>query len=299
MGKPKREHYVQSNTHTKSTKDGRSKSASQQGAMPGLSFFMHLHAMSHEASHCCRGAVRSSTRRCKAATARLWTSAAAMPTLHAAALALALIGVQQVAAQSYCASSDCGTQQKPKIPDTTFYCGNGASGTVPAASSPSTDDVDYCADSSACPCGRCCFCECEVAAGWTSAGGWVSPSGIECGGAVCTEAECCDALQCTEPEDADCFEEFLHARAPGNPIPECNGPEATDETPRSGSWCLCMASVGAVGVSSDEDQFLGWLGDGVCDRVLDTAACHHDGGDCTISVSTAIVAMILLYTTPS
>ena len=129
-------------------------------------------SMSHEASHCCRGAVRSSTRRCKAATARLWTSAAAMPTLHAAALALALIGVQQVAAQSYCASSDCGTQQKPKIPDTTFYCGNGASGTVPAASSPSTDDVDYCADSSACPCGRCCFCECEVAAGWTSAGGW-------------------------------------------------------------------------------------------------------------------------------
>ena len=42
-----------------------------------------------------------------------------------------------------------------------FYCGDGSI----AASSPSTDGVDYCADVSRCPCGPCCYCSCQLPIG--------------------------------------------------------------------------------------------------------------------------------------
>merc|ERR1712137_105105 len=39
-----------------------------------------------------------------------------------------------------------------------FRCGAGG----PETDFPSTDGYNYCADDSACPCGKCCYCECEV-----------------------------------------------------------------------------------------------------------------------------------------
>merc|ERR1712137_372075 len=39
-----------------------------------------------------------------------------------------------------------------------FRCGAGG----PETDFPSTDGYNYCADDNACPCGKCCYCECEV-----------------------------------------------------------------------------------------------------------------------------------------
>ena len=43
---------------------------------------------------------------------------------------------------------------------TTFTCGTGGPGT----DFPSTDDYNYCADNTICPCGDCCYCSCDVIA---------------------------------------------------------------------------------------------------------------------------------------
>lgn len=40
----------------------------------------------------------------------------------------------------------------------TFYCGDGSL----AAASPSSDGVDYCSDTTKCPCGPCCYCSCQL-----------------------------------------------------------------------------------------------------------------------------------------
>ena len=42
--------------------------------------------------------------------------------------------------------------------EVTFYCGDGSI----AAASPSTDGIDYCANTQLCPCGPCCYCSCSV-----------------------------------------------------------------------------------------------------------------------------------------
>ena len=42
---------------------------------------------------------------------------------------------------------------------TNFVCGTGGVGTA----YPSTDGFDYCAENENCPCGKCCYCSCEVA----------------------------------------------------------------------------------------------------------------------------------------
>ena len=52
------------------------------------------------------------------------------------------------------------------VPETTwgggtFVCGDGGS----YASVPSSDGHNYCKDSVACPCGSCCYCECNLAKG--------------------------------------------------------------------------------------------------------------------------------------
>jgi hypothetical protein len=39
-----------------------------------------------------------------------------------------------------------------------FHCGTGG----PDTDDPSTDGYDYCGDNTVCPCGRCCYCECDV-----------------------------------------------------------------------------------------------------------------------------------------
>jgi len=43
---------------------------------------------------------------------------------------------------------------------TNFVCGTGGPGT----DHPSTDGFNYCAQNQQCPCGRCCYCECQVSA---------------------------------------------------------------------------------------------------------------------------------------
>ena len=42
-----------------------------------------------------------------------------------------------------------------------FYCGDGSI----SAASPSTDGFDYCAETTKCPCGPCCYCSCQVPRG--------------------------------------------------------------------------------------------------------------------------------------
>ena len=39
-----------------------------------------------------------------------------------------------------------------------FHCGTGG----PDTDDPSTDGYDYCGDNTVCPCGRCCYCDCDV-----------------------------------------------------------------------------------------------------------------------------------------
>ena len=46
---------------------------------------------------------------------------------------------------------------------TNFVCGTGGPGT----DHPSTDGFNYCAQNQQCPCGRCCYCECQVSSAYT------------------------------------------------------------------------------------------------------------------------------------
>jgi hypothetical protein len=41
---------------------------------------------------------------------------------------------------------------------TTFVCGTGG----PSTDFPSTEGYNYCVDNTTCPCGTCCYCECEL-----------------------------------------------------------------------------------------------------------------------------------------
>ena len=91
--------------------------------------------------------------------------------------------------------------------------------------------------------------------------------------------------QCIDSADEACLREFVATRAAVDPVPECDGAEAADGTAVSSSWCRCAASLG--GAEGSGDKFVNWVGDGSCDRLFDTDACHHDDGDCSATVSTA------------
>ena len=54
--------------------------------------------------------------------------------------------------------TELGTLRSTSV---TFHCGDGSI----AAADPSTDGYDYCADTSKCPCGACCYCSCQVPIG--------------------------------------------------------------------------------------------------------------------------------------